>query len=275
MAECCITDTPNSSGRRMRAAGRGFTLIELLVVVAIIAVLMAILLPSLSSARASAKRTVCGANLRSVGQACVVYAAENQTNYPFGSYWNYPCMGPYDASPNSPNALFFGNQLRPQLNNQIKYFYCPLKIGSPYESVGDALAAGNFYQSPPTNPTASYLISYVYLASHPYDMQPTGGLAYATVRGWVATAQATEGPMMDEGAVYPRKSTGPRACLMQDLIVRGGMGGDNHIYPNGLYSDGSVVSYKIDTQVGIQIGLFRYHLRGNSVQYYWPSNIER
>lgn len=52
----------------------GFTLIELLVVVAIIALLISILLPSLSRAREQARRTVCLANLRSFGQASLIYA---------------------------------------------------------------------------------------------------------------------------------------------------------------------------------------------------------
>jgi prepilin-type N-terminal cleavage/methylation domain-containing protein/prepilin-type processing-associated H-X9-DG protein len=52
---------------------RGFTLIELLVVISIIAVLLAILIPSLSKAREKVKDTSCRANLKSVGLALQMY----------------------------------------------------------------------------------------------------------------------------------------------------------------------------------------------------------
>ncbi len=59
-------------------APRAFTLIELLVVVAIIALLISILLPSLSEAREQGKRAVCLANLRSICQGMHAYASDDE-----------------------------------------------------------------------------------------------------------------------------------------------------------------------------------------------------
>ncbi len=59
-----------------------FTLIELLVVVAIISMLIAILLPSLSRARRQAKSVICQTNLRTLGQGITTFAAGNKDRLP-------------------------------------------------------------------------------------------------------------------------------------------------------------------------------------------------
>ncbi len=76
-------DTPPAY-RRLRPIIAKFTLIELLVVIAIIAILAAMLLPALNKARERGRNATCQGNLRSLGQAVVLYAGDYQDYIPWG-----------------------------------------------------------------------------------------------------------------------------------------------------------------------------------------------
>src|SRR6478736_232704 len=80
----------------MKARWKGFTLIELLVVVAIIALLIAILLPSLNRARESAKKTTCAANLKALDTGFSMYASQFNDDLPFYNPWSQMQWGLQD-----------------------------------------------------------------------------------------------------------------------------------------------------------------------------------
>ena len=70
----------------------GFTLIELLVVIAIIAILAAMLLPALSSARESGRASNCRGKMKQLGLANILYSGDNQDNF----HWSDPILGSGD-----------------------------------------------------------------------------------------------------------------------------------------------------------------------------------
>jgi prepilin-type N-terminal cleavage/methylation domain-containing protein/prepilin-type processing-associated H-X9-DG protein len=102
--------TDRLSGKTRR---RAFTLIELLVVVGIIAVLVGILLPVLSSARRTAQAAKCASALREIGNAFKFYAIDNNQYYP-------PMRVEYRAA--NPYKVMFGGQEYQPVNGAQTYW---------------------------------------------------------------------------------------------------------------------------------------------------------
>jgi len=74
---------------------KGFTLIELSVVIAIIALLMALLLPALELAKSQAKTVICQSNLQQWNDIWTMFFQETDDTFGHIDYFSYPGDEPY------------------------------------------------------------------------------------------------------------------------------------------------------------------------------------
>ena len=92
---------PENNRPQERRESYFFTLIELLIVIAVIAILVSMLLPALNKAREQAHMISCIGKLKQVGDACSIYAADNDDALlpwklsPDGEFYRNPALLPH------------------------------------------------------------------------------------------------------------------------------------------------------------------------------------
>ena len=115
-----------------------FTLIELLVVIAIIAILAAMLLPALGSAKEAGKRIACLNNLRQLSLSAQLYVGDNQGVYP-----------PRSETNRWPNVFY------DDYGKNVKILICPTDRTTPPPLTNGSSPSNNVADAAPR----SYLIN--------------------------------------------------------------------------------------------------------------------
>ena len=127
---------------------------------AVIAILAALLLPSLASAREKGWQAACLSNLRQIGLAIQTYAGDNDGKIPYGPKAP-PVTSPFDLYPSTgaPTSLIslgngtpvgLGLLLKEHLCNQPKVLFCPssdqpIDANAQLANVGNRQAQCSFY----------------------------------------------------------------------------------------------------------------------------------
>lgn len=101
---------------------RGFTLIELLVVISIIALLVALLMPALGSAREATKQTICMSNMRQLAMGYAAYSTDHNDKLMGGA----PGWDKEDfVQPGGGEDAITNGALYQYLTSGLEFYQCP------------------------------------------------------------------------------------------------------------------------------------------------------
>ena len=192
-----------------KSQSKGFTLIELLVVISIIALLLSILMPTLSKARHTAKRLVCQTNQRGLAQAYILYASDND-----GQVIIIESSFPYymtNRSGFAPGFIENRHRFAPYITPEL--FYCPA-MGNALGGVQGPDDPGGGWSSRPIHEVGDYYIIVGYNMLAGWGSSVSGNLKYLPY--------ATRGNLDSQAAspsVFPDRFSKTRSAATTPLLT--------------------------------------------------------
>lgn len=205
---------------------RGFTLIELLVVIAIIAILAAMLLPALASAKERGRRTKCISNLRQLCMGALIYAQDNNE-------WLF--NGKRDN--NDFYLMCWSDTMYVALSNLVSDQVIDCPNVAPFGIPGIT-----------TNPDGRYQSGYGYYIGYNY----MGGMVFPPGMSWTSPQKTSDLPLL--------VTDGPQLTLFSDPNDWGDSGSymwfmAPHTARGAIQQNGSAYVYPNQPVNSVQMGI--------------------